>query len=288
MITWDSLLRHHPLNELSTFRIGGLATYYAPASSIEEMRGLILFAQEHSLPWIVIGKGSNTLFADEGFLGLVIVNKIDHIIRHGGVWKVGAGYSFSLLGKQSAKAGYKGLEFACGIPASVGGAVFMNAGANGSETAAALYEVLFLSPDGQLQTFKKEELAFAYRHSLFQEMPGAIVEATFHLMPCSLARSRQEEILSYRMKTQPYEYPSIGCIFRNEPGYCAGALIEEAGLKGRSVGGAAVSTKHANFIVNRGKATAGDVNALIEIIKNEVESHCGVILKEEVRRLPLF
>lgn len=271
-------LENESLANYSTFGIGGPARFFVKVHTVEEMREAILSGH----PYLVIGKGSNCLFHDKGFNGLVILNKIDFFEDLGnGKFHVGAGFSFSLLGVKTAQKGFSGLEFASGIPATVGGAVFMNAGANGTETCKSLASVDYLNEKGELQFLPKEELFFSYRTSCFQngfqKQKGAIVGATFQLEPNDTARKKQLEIIDYRKKTQPYGDKSAGCIFRNPTGGFAGKLIEEAGLKGIQIGGAEVSTMHANFIVNRKGATAEDVLALIKLIQTKVH------LESEVR-----
>lgn len=277
------------LKDLSTFKIGGSAQFFAEAKTPEEMSQLLRSAYEKGLPVVVIGKGSNCLFSDQGFRGLVILNKIDFVTPIAKTITVGAGFSFALLGVRTARQGLSGLEFASGIPASVGGAVFMNAGANGQETKDCLRSVDFINEKGDLQRFSYEDLQFSYRKSSFQTMKGAIVSATFELLEDEKARERQLKIVQYRQATQPYSDPSIGCIFRNPEGGCcepAAALIDQAGLKGSSRGGAVVSMKHANFIVNPEEAaTASDVEALIETVKEKVHAKFGVKLEEEIRKI---
>jgi UDP-N-acetylmuramate dehydrogenase len=276
-----------PLSELTTFGIGGLARYFCKVQTLQNLKEAITFAKEKNVPFLILGKGSNSLFLDEVYEGLVIQNKIDSFNEVApGTFHVGAGYSFALLGTKTAQQGYSGLEFASGIPASVGGAIYMNAGANGSETADTLISVDYLDEEGNLKTLKKEELQFSYRTSCFQRLPGAIVAGTFKLSKSLNARSKQLEIISYRKKTQPYGDKSAGCVFRNPECNHAGKLIEEAGLKGMRVGGAEVSNLHANFIVNRENAKADDVLKLIELIKKKVKDHSGVELESEIRILP--
>lgn len=265
------------LAEFSTFGIGGPIGAFVEVSSIEEMEE----AYRHPGPKLIIGKGSNSLFPDEGFSGLVILNKIDFCSWKENTVTVGAGYSFSLLGVQSARKQLSGLEFASGIPASVGGAVFMNAGANGKETADCLTSVLYF--DGTRQELSKASLFFGYRSSSFQTMPGAILAATFALQPQETARETQLKIIDYRMKTQPLKERSIGCIFRNPPSGSAGELIDRCGLKGLSVGGAKVSEIHANFIVNVSQASARDVQELISQIQQKVLAQTGIVLTPEIR-----
>jgi UDP-N-acetylmuramate dehydrogenase len=271
------LQKNRNLSEFSTFGIGGPIRYFVEVSSMEEMEEALSL----NLPYLIVGKGSNCLFNDKGFDGLVILNKIDFC-----EWKerevtVGSGYSFSLLGVQTARKKLSGLEFASGIPATVGGAVFMNAGANGKETADSLKSVLYF--DGARKQFLKEDLFFGYRTSSFQKMKGVILAATFILNLQEMARQNQLQIVEHRMKTQPLKDKSVGCVFRNPKGISAGALIDQCGLKGLSVGGAKISEVHANFIVNAEGATSKDVLALIQLVQQKVFQQTNIELEPEIR-----
>jgi UDP-N-acetylmuramate dehydrogenase len=277
-------IENKDLKELCTLGIGGPARYFIEVKTIDQMHEAIHFSREQKLPFFILGKGSNCLFDDRGYQGVVIQNKIDFMKEtEPGVFHVGAGYSFSLLGVQTARKGWSGLEFASGIPCTVGGAVFMNAGANGMETFQTLTSVDFISDDGIISNIKKEELIFSYRHSSFQQMKGAILGATFTLNKVEGAREKQLTIIAYRTKTQPYGSKSAGCIFRNPEGAHAGALIEKCGLKGQSVGGAQVSEMHANFLINKESAKSTDMLKLIEKIRTEVKEQTGFELESEVR-----
>jgi UDP-N-acetylmuramate dehydrogenase len=275
------------LKNYSTFGIGGPAKYFLEIKQIAEMQKVISYCNEHKLPYFILGKGSNTLFDDRGFDGLVIVNKIDFLQKEdNNCWHVGAGYSFSLLGSQTARQGLSGLEFASGIPGSVGGAVYMNAGANGKETCESLIEIDYITPQGDLILLKQSDLEFRYRFSSFQTMRGAIVGARFQLTPCESAREKQLKIIDYRKKTQPYNAKSAGCVFRNPHCGAAGALIDQSHLKGTSIGGAEVSSIHANFVINTGNASAKDVLELIHLITKTVHDKTGIELESEVRVIP--
>lgn len=274
------------LSEFSTFGIGGPIRYFAEVKTPLEMSQGLAFAKEQSLPFFILGKGSNCLFDDRGYRGVVLLNKIDFCEWKETTVYVGAGYSFSYLGMQSARLGFSGLEFASGIPASVGGAIFMNAGANGNETCDALVTVSFMHEDGTLRQYAKNELDFSYRHSLFQTLSGAIVAATFEFSRSLISRQKQLEIIDYRIKTQPLKDKSIGCIFRNPAGNSAGRLIQESGLKGLRNGGAKVSEIHANFIVNENKATSREVLSLIAEVQARVFQKTGIHLHPEVRVIP--
>lgn len=274
------------LKDLSTFGIGGPARYFIEVTEIDQMKEVILYCLEAGVPYIVIGKGSNCLFDDRGFDGLVILNKISFCTINGTSVHVGAGYSFSLLGVQTARQGLSGLEFACGIPASVGGAVYMNAGASGQETKDFLTEVTYIDDRGQMVILSRSDMTFSYRKSSFQQVKGAIVAARFSLTLFSGAREKQLSIIDYRTKTQPYGQMSAGCVFRNPLGSSAGALIEQIGLKGACIGGAHVSDLHANFIVNKEGASAKDVLLLAQHVKETVKDKAGVELEMEIRCIP--
>lgn len=276
------LQQNRPLSDLTTIGIGGPARYLLEVTHPDELCEAIHYANTLSMPYLILGKGSNTLFDDLGYNGLVILNRIDVCQLHEGTITVGAGHSFAHLGVWSAKQHLAGLEFAAGIPGSVGGAIYMNAGACGAQTADCLINVTFVDGSGELRTLPKEQLRFAYRTSWFQAHPAAIASATFQLTPSDQARSRQLQYVNQRLKTQPYRDKSAGCLFRNPPGRSAGHLIEQCGLKGLRQGGAQVSEMHANFLLNRGNATASDVLALAEHIRATVLQRCEVQLKLEV------
>ena len=273
--------KNKSLAAFSMMGVGGPASYFTTVSTAEEMQIRVAFAMKEGIPFFVLGKGSNSLFDDRGYAGLVILNQIDYLEQEGSCFRVGSGYSFARLGQITAKRGFAGLEFAAGIPATVGGAVFMNAGANGQDVSQTLKSVRFV--DEQQHVITKFD--FTYRHSIFHEMRGAIVEATFELCPKESAKEKQRELVQYRLKTQPYGEKSCGCVFRNPEGEIAGRLIEQCGLKGKRVGGAIVSPMHANFIVNEG-GSSEDVRQLIREVQEKIRQETGVILEEELRFVP--
>lgn len=278
--------QNKPLSELSTFGIGGPARYFVEVDSIQQLQDVICQCNHDRLPFHLVGKGSNSLFDDRGYDGLIILNKIDFCQIEGTEVSVGAGFSFSLLGVKTARKGLAGLEFASGIPATVGGAIYMNAGANGAEVCERLTEVTYIDEHGQLQILPRSALHFSYRHSCFQGKKGAIAAAKFSLIPDESARKKQLEIIAYRTKTQPYGDKSCGCVFRNPLGAGAGALIDRCGLKGKKIGEAEVSALHANFIVNRTGACAKDVMELAAHVKECVKAQTGVELEMELRIVP--
>lgn len=274
------------LKPFTTLGIGGPAKEFVSIHSIEEMQQIRLYINKNQLPFWVIGKGSNALFDDRGFDGLVILNKIDFITFDEGHLYAGAGTSFSLLGVKMARNGWGGLEFASGIPGSLGGAIYMNAGANGKETADHLTAVGFIDEAGEFQEAKSNELSFGYRTSSFQRGDQIIVSGRFLLKKEENAREKQIDIVTYRTKTQPYGEKSAGCIFQNPEGNSAGALIEACGLKGKRVGGAEVSTLHGNFIINKGGATAEEVRMLARLVSETVKEKTGIELRMEVQTVP--
>jgi len=276
-----------PLSSLCTLGIGGPAHLFATASTIDAMQALLAFCSAKNLPYLLLGKGSNTLFDDKGFDGLVIQNQIDFCNEVSpGQFHVGAGHSFSLFGARMARRGWTGLEFAAGIPGTVGGAVFMNAGANGSETADALISVDFISDQGQRRRIQRESLDFAYRFSSFHEKSGAIVAATFQLTASPTARKKQKEIMQYRLQTQPYGQKSAGCMFQNPSSESAGALIDRSGLKGLRVGGVRISTLHANFLINEGNGSAKEATQLMQMVQKRVKQTSGIDLHPEMQIIP--
>lgn len=269
----------------TTYCIGGKAEYLAVVNTKQQLIDCLTFCSENQIPYFILGKGSNVLFDDRGYRGMVIVNRIEYLEQRENRFLVSSGYSFVRLGQLTAKLGYAGLEFASGIPGSVGGAIYMNAGAQGSETKDTLEEVLCFFEGAEL-LLKKEQMNFRYRYSNFQDEKKVIIEASFVLQPSSQARAKQKSLLSLRLQSQPYSEKSCGCIFQNPLPFHAGKLIEEANLKGLKVGGAMVSFRHANFIVNAGGASAAEVLEVIAIVKQAVYEKSGLLLQEEVRFVP--
>ena len=280
------------LADFTTWRVGGPAEWLAEPASLEELTNLLRWARERGICSRVIGAGSNLLIHDSGLSGLSIClrklqgSKLD---PQTGIIEAFAGEPIPSLARRAARTGLHGLEWAVGIPGTVGGAAVMNAGAQGGCTADWLASVRVLSLDGgEIFNLNCNELNFAYRHSRLQSEPLVVLSARFHLEaghdPRELGRTTSRN-LSHCTSTQPYQLPSCGSVFRNPEPLKAGRLIEGLGLKGWRVGGAEVSSVHANFIVNRGGATASDINALIELVQKRVEQAHGLILHPEVKRL---
>lgn len=279
---------NEPLSNHTTWKIGGPADILIKPKDKEGLLSCIRTIKAEQLPYRVIGRGSNLLVRDGGIRGVVIKmgEGFDHLDIKDDVVRVGAGYSFIKLATVVGKTGRTGLEFAGGIPGTVGGAVYMNAGAHGSDVSRVLKSAEILFDDGELATLSKEKLNFSYRTSILQrERKGMCLEATFQLKQ----GDREAIVLEmathkdYRRKTQPLQLPSCGSVFRNPSPYSAGQLIEEAGLKGYRVGDAQVSLLHANFIVNLGSASASDVLTLIKHIQTTILSIYGVDMHPEVQ-----
>ncbi|MEA5022863.1 MAG: UDP-N-acetylmuramate dehydrogenase [Desulfitobacterium hafniense] len=275
----------YPLQKLNTWRIGGLAETVCWPESEEELREIWLKCQGQGIPFRLFGRGSNVLFPDEGLPGVTVISTgLAQSVWDSEWVTVGAGYSLARLSQEAADRGLTGLEFARGIPGTVGGAVVMNAGAHGGSIQDVLEEVKILAPGGEVQWLTKEDIQFGYRECSLRDQ-AIVLEGVFHLKPGDpdVIQATMSENLARRKAAQPLELPNAGSVFRNPPGGSAGRLIEEAGWKGKRLGGAQVSSKHANFIVNQGNATARDVLALIREIQKDVHHQFGVELKTEVR-----
>jgi len=276
-----------PLKEHTTYKVGGIAWCFVYPTCVKDLIKLIKFLNEKNVKYKVLGNGSNVLFSDDVYKGVIIkLDKLDNIEFKGtgNTVVVGAGYNLMKLSSMTARKSLTGLEFAFGIPGTVGGAVYMNAGAYKSDMGYVVKKVKVLTPDYRVITMTNKELDFHYRSSFFQKNPKYIcLEATI-----GLKKGKKEEIYKVnqerkqrRLESQPLEYPSTGSVFRNPEGLFAGKLIEDLGLKGLTKGNAQISNKHANFIINIGGATANDIKELIEFTKMAVKDRYDVDLKVE-------
>ena len=285
-----------PLAGYTTWKVGGPAEWLAEPTDLEQLSCLMAWAQQRQMPGRVIGAGSNLLISDAGLPGLTLcLRKLQgmSVDATTGVVEALAGEPIPTLARQAARAGLHGLEWAVGIPGTVGGAAVMNAGAQGGCTADCLMSVNVIDAKaegdaGTMRTLTNDALAFAYRHSVLQDCALMVVSARFQLEPGHDPKELSRITISnlnHRTTTQPYQWPSCGSVFRNPEPHKAGQLIEALGLKGRRIGGAEVSTVHANFIVNTGNATANDILALIELVQQEVQRGHGIGLHPEVKRL---
>lgn len=275
-----------PLAKHTTWKIGGPADLFIVPETQEELATSLRILNRHGVPWTTLGRGSNTLVSDKGVRGAVIKlgGGFDFVVFDGETVRAGASYSFVKLSVVAGKEGLTGLEFAGGIPGSVGGAVYMNAGAHGSDVSCILKSADIVWEDGTLERCGKEEMGFAYRHSKLQERRGIVTEASFQLksgdrkeIAAALATYKDR-----RRRTQPLQMACAGSVFRNPPNDHAARLIEAAGLKGAREGAAEVSLLHANFIVNHGGAKAEDVLTLIHRVQSTVEDRYGIRLVPEV------
>lgn len=281
------------LHEFTTWKVGGPAEWFAEPASEEELIALAAWAAASGHPFRCIGAGSNLLIADAGLPGLTVCNRKlqgSALDATTGRVEAEAGEPIPTLARKAARAGLQGLEWAVGIPGTVGGAVVMNAGAQGGCTADCLHSVKLLDPSRPDAPFTltADQLCFAYRHSRLQEETLLVLSARFQLDPGhdpTEITARTSANLHSRTSTQPYQQPSCGSVFRNPEPRKAGRLIEELGLKGLTLGGAQVSPIHANFIVNTGEARASEIDALIRLVQERVETETGIVLHPEVKRL---
>ena len=276
-----------PMSRHTTFRTGGPARRFARPGSTEELAALLDAAEQARWPVLVLGNGSNILAADRGIDALVIhTGRLDGVSRTGErTLRAEAGISLARLAVFAQREALSGLEFAHGIPGSLGGAVCMNAGAYGGEMRQVVTAVTAWLPGQGVARLEGDELEFGYRHSLFSRRAGAVLASEFLLEPGDggAIRERMDELNRRRREKQPLEYPSAGSTFKRPEGHFAGALIERCGLKGTRIGGAMVSEKHAGFIVNAGGATSGDVLELIAHVRRTVKEQTGVELESEVK-----
>lgn len=282
------IVQEEMLAKYTSFRIGGAARRMAFPQNAEQLVLLLSFAIECGARPYVLGNGTNVLFPDEGVDRLVIGTRdmAQLTLLDGGRIRAGAGVPLARLATFACRKGLAGLEFAHGIPGSVGGGVCMNAGAYGGELAQIIESVSVLFPDEGVRTLSGEEMAFGYRRSLMTDHPDAVVlHAVFRLTEgySAAIREKMDELMARRKASQPLEYPSAGSTFKRPDGHFAGRLIEEAGCKGLSVGGAQVSEKHAGFVINTGGATCADVLALMKEVQRRVKERSGVTLEPEVR-----
>lgn len=283
------LRRDEPMWKHTSFRIGGPAALMALAGSMEQVQASVKTARELGIEPFFLGNGSNLLAADEGYPGFVVklAGAFDEVTVTGRGLEAGSAVLLSRLSRAALEQGLTGLEFAGGIPGSVGGAITMNAGAYGGEMAQVLEEAGFLDEEGEFRTLSVEECGLCYRRSIFSDRRCLILKARFRLEPGDPAaiRARVEELAARRREKQPIDLPSAGSMFKRPPGHFAAALIDQCGLKGLTVGGAQVSEKHAGFVVNRGGATCADVLELVRQVKERVLAETGVELEMEVKVL---
>jgi len=281
--------RDEPLGRFTTMRVGGPADLFVTPHNRFELRKLVQYARGRDLPHFLLGRGSDLVIADAGIRGLVIQVRAEGIRIDGERLVAEAGVQMARAATEAQKAGLTGLEFGLAIPGTVGGAVWANAGAHDADIAGVIASASVLAADGAEGSLDVADLGFAYRDSRFKHVvaglpPELVMDATFRLTPADPAAiaASLDEIRTWRRTHQPLGIPSAGSVFRNPPGDSAGRLIEAAGLKGTRIGGAAVSEKHANFIVNDQRGTAADVRHLAEHVRTVVAERAGVTLEPEI------
>lgn len=280
------VLEQVPLAQYCTYRIGGPAKLLVKPAVPEDVARALRFAVERGLPWLALGLGSNVLIADRGFAGVVLRlgRGLDRVSASGTTWSVGAGLPTPLLAKRTASEGLAGLHRLVGVPGTVGGGVVMNAGCHGQEFADVITEVTVVTPSGDDRVLPRSAIPFRYRDSQLRDV--VVVAATVELErgDSRALRADQQRLFEWRRAGTPFDEPCCGSVFRNPEGDAtAGRLIERAGLKGFRHGGAVVSPKHANYIVNTGGATAGDVRRVIDHVRATVLERYGTALTLELR-----
>ena len=288
----DNVRLHEPMKKHTTFRIGGPADYYLCPHSTEELQKILQICRENKLEFFILGNGSNLLVSDKGYRGVVIQlwKNFSDIETEDNTITVKAGALLSKVAAEALEESLTGMEFASGIPGTMGGAVMMNAGAYGGEMKDIIREVTVLTREGELLTLSKEEMNFGYRTSVVKEKGYVVISAELQLRKGDREEIRKvmDELKERRVTKQPLDMPSAGSTFKRPEGYFAGKLIMDAGPRGFSVGGAQISEKHCGFVVNKGDATAADVLGLIGEVQKRVQEKFGVALEPEVKFLGEF
>ena len=288
----EQVKTEEPMKNHTTFRVGGPAEFFVMPRSAEEVKKVIDLCRRESFPYYIIGNGSNLLVSDQGYRGVVlqIYKEMSYIEIEENVVVAQAGALLSAIANKALENGLTGFEFAAGIPGTLGGACVMNAGAYGGEMKDVLEEVTVLTEEGEVLIIPKENLELGYRISIIARKGYIVLEARIQLREGEkeAIKSLMEELKDKRVSKQPLEYPSAGSTFKRPEGYFAGKLIQDAGLRGFSVGGAQVSEKHCGFVINRENATAADVAELMRQVSARVEEEFGVKLEPEVKRLGEF
>ncbi len=281
------VLENEPMSDHTSFKTGGNADLFIKADCAENIIKAVKILENEKVPYFIMGNGSNLLVSDKGIEGAVIEigSLMNNITVNGNKIYAEAGALLSSLSAAAADNSLKGLEFASGIPGSVGGAVFMNAGAYDGEIKDIIVSARAITCEGNIITLSKDELDLSYRHSVIEEKGLIVIGAEFKLMHgCQdEIRKKMADFASRRRDKQPLNYPSAGSTFKRPEGYFAGKLIEDSGLKGKMIGGAQVSEKHAGFIINTGDAKSSDISALIDYCIETVYNKFGVVIKPEVR-----
>ena len=288
----ERVLVDEPMKQHTTFRVGGNADYFVMPQNAEEVKNIVALCKEAEMPYYILGNGSNLLVGDKGYRGVIIqiYKEMNHIRIDGDKVIAQAGALLSRVGTATLEAELTGFEFAAGIPGTVGGAVFMNAGAYGGEMKDIIANATVLTQDGDIVTINKEDLELGYRTSVIAKKGYVVLEAEYQLQKGDkeAIRARMDELKVQRVTKQPLEYPSAGSTFKRPEGCFAGKLIQDAGLRGFQVGGAQVSEKHCGFVINKDQATAADIRELMRQVSDKVMQEFGVKLEPEVKTLGEF
>ena len=286
IIPQERILFHEPMSRHTTFRVGGEAECFVMVRTEEELTKLILHLNQIEEEYFILGNGSNLLVGDKGYRGVVLKlgGSMEEVSVEGNVVRAGAGALLSKVAAEAKNHGLSGMEFAAGIPGSIGGGVVMNAGAYGGEMKQVVVSVRTLDTEGQILLLDNETMEFGYRTSAIKNRSVIVLEVTLRLTEGNPEEigARMEELALLRRSKQPLEYPSAGSTFKRQEGYYAGKLIMEAGMRGYRIGGAQVSDKHCGFVVNTGRATAADVREVIEEVQQRVKERFHVSLEPEI------
>ena len=287
MIEKENVKLNESLKLHTTYKVGGNCKYFITPKDLNELIDLVKYLKEKNIKYMILGNGSNTIFSSKEYDGVIInLTNLNSMSIDKNIITVEAGYQLIKLSIDALNNSLSGLEFAAGIPGNIGGAVFMNAGAYKSDMSKLIKTVTFLDENLELKTLKNEELDFSYRKSIFQKRNCIIISTVLELIPGNKEEIKElmDKRKERRLSSQPLEYPSAGSVFRNpSEDIFAGKLIEDLGLKGYKIGGAKISEKHANFIINDGDATGEDIKALIDLVKEKVKEKYNIELHVEQR-----
>jgi UDP-N-acetylmuramate dehydrogenase len=283
---------NEPMKNHTSLLIGGPAKIMVFPRNEDDLKCLLHFANKNGIQFVVVGNGTKLLVGDKGIDGIVVkmCGCFDDVQVKGATMTAGAGCLLPRVSKLAADQGLSGLEFAIGIPGTVGGGVFMNAGAHGSSISEILASVTAMGSDGKIYDFSREEVDYGFRRSSFQNSDLVILRANLNLKKSNpeVIKEKMQQYAQWRKTNQPLEWPNAGCVFKNPSDMSAGKLIDMAGLKGMRIGDARISEKHANFILNTGNATASDVLTLMSIIEEKIRQNSGIKLETEIRLLGQF
>lgn len=292
IVTETNLRTEEPMKLHTTFRIGGSAEFFAEPETESQIAELVRLCRKEQIPYMILGRGSNMLVSDDGIRGVVIClqSRWTACEADGEYITAQSGATLSSVAQLACKMGLAGLEFASGIPGTVGGGLRMNAGAYGGEMKDVVVSARVLTEEGTIISLSNEELQFGYRSSIIGKKGYTVLSCTMKLMPGDPEeiRNRMQDFNGRRREKQPLEYPSAGSMFKRPEGFFAGKLIQDAGLKGYRVGDAQVSEKHAGFVVNRGNATAAEIIKLCQDVQKKVNEQFGIVLEMEVRKVGSF